>query len=104
MFHEAGMDRIAEKQFLITGFLEYLVNRHLAAMVKVITPTDPAQRGSQLSLVFSGDETERAHKKIEAQGIVVRILPTQHLQSFFIQEQDLHALCFGFSATSGVQT
>ena len=66
------MDRIVEKQFLITGYLEYLVKLHFTEEeVKIITPTDPKDRGSQLSLVFSGD-VEDVHKGLESLGVVVR--------------------------------
>jgi len=50
MFREAGMRRIVEKSRLLTGFLEFLVSERLSHAIEVVTPGDPAGRGSQLSL------------------------------------------------------
>ena len=78
------MERILEKQFLLTGYLEYLLLKNFApavqsngtngpsrTTVKIITPSDPRERGSQLSLVFSNNVVE-AYKELERNGIVVR--------------------------------
>ena len=39
---------------------------------KNITPTDPEQRGSQLSLQFSSN-TSLVHEELEKRGVIVRI-------------------------------
>ena len=65
-----------EKQFLLTGFLEYLLVKHFGsgkAQAKIITPSDPAQRGSQLSFEFNMD-MNKVHKEIESRGIVVSVI------------------------------
>ena len=73
------MERILRKQYLLTGYLECLLKRHFSAAaaaaegelgLKIITPEDPRQRGSQLSLVFSKEVSE-VHKKLEKRAIVV---------------------------------
>ena len=71
------MERILRKQYLLTGYLECLLKKHLSPesgrelTLKIITPEDPKQRGSQLSLVFS-KEVSDVHKKLEKRAIVVR--------------------------------
>ena len=78
------MDRIAGKQFLLTGFLEYLVRKRFSSSssspvtVKILTPSDPRERGSQLSLVFSKDVT-KVHEAIERRGIVVSSVSMRYL-------------------------
>ncbi len=43
MFRAAGFDRLREKSVALTGFLEQLLERHIAD-VAVVTPRDPAAR------------------------------------------------------------
>jgi hypothetical protein len=140
IFHEATMDNILRKQYLLTGYLEYLLKKHFAPdcpdgngesngdngstvesngsnghtnddardtnginghtngtnghtngttngdpksaagssavcviplTLDIITPSDPKQRGSQLSLRFS-DNVAEVFRKIEKRAIVVR--------------------------------
>jgi len=71
IFHEAGMDRVLEKQFLLTGYLEFLLKKNFAATeMTVITPEDHSQRGCQLSLIFHMD-LHKVHSKLESSGVVV---------------------------------
>ena len=72
IFHEAGMDRITQKQFLLTGFLEYLLRKDFEKVVKIITPSTVADRGSQLSLVFDRDLKE-VHEKLAAKNVSVKL-------------------------------
>jgi kynureninase len=55
MFLEAGMDRLREKSLKLTGYLEFLLNGLGTDAFKFITPSDPAQRGAQLSIVVKKD-------------------------------------------------
>jgi kynureninase len=55
MFLEAGMDRLREKSLKLTGYLEFLLNGLGTDAFKFITPSDPAQRGAQMSIVVKKD-------------------------------------------------
>lgn len=50
IFSEVGMQALRNKSEQLTGYLEYLLQHFLADKVKITTPTDPQQRGCQLSL------------------------------------------------------
>jgi kynureninase len=71
------MDRLLSKQYLLTGYLEYLMD-HLdpagetgdEKFVEIITPRDPRQRGTQLSVMFPFSVKE-IHEKLEKRGVVV---------------------------------
>lgn len=83
------MDRLREKSLLLTGYLEMLLHQELPAEVTIVTPTDTASRGCQLSLVFNFDIDEAA-KRVQAAGImfdirrpnVMRIAPAPLYNSF----------------------
>ena len=67
IFDEAGMAAIRLKSEKLTGFLEYLIAVNLPA-VSIITPTNPIERGCQLSLVVPGGEN--TFEKISKKGVV----------------------------------
>ncbi len=61
VFHDAGMSRLREKSIALTGYLESLITAKLSDTLEIVTPTDTAQRGCQLSLrVLGGREHGRA--------------------------------------------
>ena len=77
------MERIFEKQFLLTGLLEYLIKMYFSKTnsshsdenksdltVDIVTPDNTKERGSQLSLLFSQD-LKAVHEKVEKMGVVV---------------------------------
>lgn len=49
-FDNAGMDRLREKSVSLTGLLESLLSARLKDSLTILTPTDSAARGCQLSL------------------------------------------------------
>ncbi|XP_071966147.1 kynureninase-like [Antedon mediterranea] len=61
VFNKTNMSECIAKQVLLTGYFEYLLNTMLVESVveqgkpyiKILTPSDPKQRGCQLSLIFS---------------------------------------------------
>ena len=67
IFDEAGMTAIRLKSEKLTGFLEHLIAVNLPA-VSIITPTNPIERGCQLSLVVPGGEN--TFENISKKGVV----------------------------------
>jgi kynureninase len=52
IFDEAGMENLRAKSEKLTGFLEYLLNDTFKnGEIRIITPSNPKERGCQLSLV-----------------------------------------------------
>jgi kynureninase len=61
IFHEAGMPAIREKSVALTGYLEWLIQTQLGAVLEVITPREPSRRGAQLSIrVKAGRDAGRS--------------------------------------------
>jgi kynureninase len=85
IFQEAGMDRIGEKRDLITAYLEFLLedlNIKKGEVLEVITPKNPKERGSQLSILFKKGGKQMFDRLTEAGVIadwrepnVIRIAP-----------------------------
>jgi kynureninase len=75
---------------LLTGYLEYLLRSELSDHVTIFTPSNPDERGCQLSLSFKIDIDE-IFKKLQEHGImcdvrrpnVMRIAPTPLYNSFY---------------------
>ena len=67
IFDEAGMTAIRLKSEKLTGFLEHLIAVNLPT-VSIITPTNPIERGCQLSLVVPGGEN--TFENISKKGVV----------------------------------
>ena len=65
IFDEVGMPALRAKSMALTGFLARLLAE---VGVEVITPSDPAARGAQLSLRF--DDAEAVLARLAARGVV----------------------------------
>lgn len=75
------MEKLRQKSLLLTGYLEWLIHKHFkqgpaerngnAVTCNIITPSDPSQRGCQLSLLFSVD-LHRVYSELQKLGVVVR--------------------------------
>lgn len=54
IFEEAGMKRLRAKSELLTGYLEFLIQKISgdSGILEIITPKNPAERGCQLSLLI----------------------------------------------------
>jgi kynureninase len=58
MFDEIGMDALIEKRDKITCYLEFIlqeIDKEVDSSFEIITPTDPAERGCQLSVLLHGE-------------------------------------------------
>ena len=93
IFDEVGMQALREKSRKLTGYLEYtidaLAEQFPDASISIITPRDPQQRGSQISINIAGRERMLFDDMI-AEGViadfrepcVIRIAPVPLYNSF----------------------
>jgi kynureninase len=65
MFNEVGMDALREKSEKLTGYFEYLINELASDRIKIITPSNPAERGCQLSIQVKNADKSLHQKLIE---------------------------------------
>lgn len=89
LFEKAGMKALREKSERLTGYLAWLLGqlKHLPFMV--ITPTEPSQRGAQLSLLFL-ERGREVFEKLTDHGViadwrepdVIRIAPVPMYNTF----------------------
>jgi kynureninase len=72
LFRRAGLSRLREKSVQLTGFMQRSLQSRLASAVEIITPLDPAQRGSQLSvrLALPSEAARRCHERLTAAGVI----------------------------------
>lgn len=86
IFHRAGMQNLRDKSLRLTAYLVWLIERELDGVLSVLTPSEPAQRGAQLSLRVHGprDSGRALFDYLSVQHIigdwrepdVIRIAPT----------------------------
>jgi kynureninase len=50
IFSNAGIVRLREKSLLLTAYMEFLLREKASTKYSIITPSDPARRGAQLSI------------------------------------------------------
>lgn len=89
IFEEVGMERLAEKSISQTGYLEKLINSFSSEKIEIITPTNPNERGCQLSIkVKNADKS--LFKELTKQNIiadwrepdVIRVAPVPLYNSY----------------------
>ncbi|MDN3619262.1 kynureninase [Polaribacter undariae] len=89
IFEEVGMDALREKSEKLTGYFEFLINEIGSEDIKIITPTNPKERGCQLSIqVKNADKS--LHTKLTEKHIitdwrepdVIRCAPTPMYNTF----------------------
>ncbi|MEQ3499553.1 kynureninase [Tenacibaculum sp. SSH1-16] len=89
MFEEVGMEALRAKSEKLTGYFEYLINQIDTDRIKIITPSNPKERGCQLSIqVQHADKS--LHKKLTENNIitdwrepdVIRCAPVPMYNSF----------------------
>ncbi|XP_028320181.1 kynureninase [Gouania willdenowi] len=77
VFNMTSMEALRRKSLLLTGYLEFLIQhfytrdarRPHKPYVHIVTPSDPQQRGCQLSLSFSVP-VKRLFQELEKRGVV----------------------------------
>jgi len=72
IFDEAGILHLREKSILLTGLLEELIHssRVLSEHIRIITPSNPKERGCQLSLYLPNHGKEVFEKVVE-KGVIL---------------------------------
>lgn len=89
IFEEAGMNRLRSKAKKLTSFLEYLVLSLGEDVINIITPSDPNERGSQLSIQVKNAD-KKLYDIITEKGViadwrepdVIRVAPTALYNSY----------------------
>lgn len=91
IFEEAGIQELRKKSIALTGFLEFLLKslNESDQTIQIITPANPVERGSQLSLYITNGN-KQLFKAITERGViadwrepnVIRIAPTALYNTF----------------------
>jgi kynureninase len=89
IFDEAGMPALRTKSETLTGYLEFLLGEIDDERISVITPSDPTQRGCQLSIRVQ-DADRELFNAITSRGVVadwrepdvIRVAPVPLYNSF----------------------
>ena len=89
IFDEAGMKNLVEKSKQLTGYLEFLLNQIKDERISVITPSNPEERGCQLSIRVKNAD-KNLFKAITEKGViadwrepdVIRVAPVPLYSSF----------------------
>ncbi|MEQ8844515.1 MAG: kynureninase [Phycisphaerales bacterium] len=68
IFDRVGMAALREKSLKLTGFLERSI-KAIAPAARIVTPSDPDQRGCQLSISF-GDRARDIRDALQQHGVV----------------------------------
>lgn len=89
LFDEVGIENLRKKAISLTGYLEDLVKSLGDDVINIITPADPAKRGSQLSIQVKNANKE-LFNRVTAGGVisdwrepdVIRVAPVPMYNSF----------------------
>ena len=89
MFREVGIKTLVEKSKKLTGYFEFLLKQLGEDSIKIITPSNPNERGCQLSIQVKDADKNLYHKLTEAGVIsdwrepdVIRCAPVPLYNSF----------------------
>ena len=84
------MKELRKKSVLLTGYLEFLLSTYFPErpdgspgeqpFVRIITPSDPEQRGCQLSVMFSVP-ISKVFTELKKRAVVVSITLARYSQS-----------------------
>jgi kynureninase len=89
VFDEVGMTALRAKSEKLTGYLEFLLSQIDTDRISIITPSDPKQRGCQLSIRVNGAD-KTLFEAITSRGVfadwrepdVIRVAPVPLYNSF----------------------
>ncbi|MCF6294787.1 MAG: kynureninase [Flavobacteriaceae bacterium] len=69
LFNEVGIKRLTKKSRKLTGYFEFLINKLNNKDIKIITPTNPEERGCQLSIQVKNAD-KNLHDKLTKSGVL----------------------------------
>jgi kynureninase len=69
LFSEAGMKNLIDKSQKLTGYLEFLIRELNNDSIKIITPSNPAERGCQLSIQVKNADRD-LHRRLTEMGVI----------------------------------
>jgi kynureninase len=103
IFQEVGMAALRAKSERLTGYFEWLL-RGLEVNAEILTPAEPARRGSQLSLRVTGRSAALA-QRLAAEGFIcdsrepdiLRIAPVALYNRF----EEVHAFAHALASICG---
>jgi kynureninase len=108
LFERAGLERLRAKSLALTDFMLRALRERLAGKVEVITPLDPAGRGSQLSLrlALPTAAARRCYERLTAAGVIgdwrepdtIRLAPIPLYNSFRDVAAAVDALALALAA------
>lgn len=108
IFDEVGMPALRKKAKYLTGYLEFLLIHLGKDIVNVVTPSDPKQRGSQLSIQVKNADKKLFEAITEAGVIadwrepdVIRVAPVALYNSYEDVYRFYEILKFALSTTKG---
>jgi kynureninase len=89
LFDEVGVEELNKKAILLTGYLEYLLEKIDNELIRIITPKNKSERGCQLSIQVKNAD-KKLFEKITAAGViadwrepdVIRVAPVPFYNSF----------------------
>ncbi len=95
MFDEVGIKKLTEKSKKLTSYFEFLLKQLGEDTIKIITPSNPEERGCQLSIQVK-NANKNLHNKLTEAGVisdwrepdVIRCAPAPFYNSF----QDIYNL------------
>ncbi len=69
IFDETGIEKLVEKSRKLTGYFEFLINELNNKSISIITPSNPKERGCQLSIqVLNADKS--LHNELTDAGVI----------------------------------
>jgi kynureninase len=75
IFNDAGMPALRKKSLELTGYLEHLLLKYPLGeenkAYSIITPSNPAERGAQLSILLQPGLLDKVLEVLEGNGVVV---------------------------------
>lgn len=69
MFDEVGMDKLTAKSKKLTGYFEFLLKALGEDTISIITPSNPNERGCQLSIQVK-NANKALHDRLTAEGVI----------------------------------